>query len=114
MCTFRSPRLKRLALFLNAPWYRLPSTNLLLQRLCNTILKTVKRRLLLRVLAVPAFLLLFGAVIWLSLQSAFIVNRAATLDAPILGYRVRVEAISFSPDLHARITGLAITPLNDK
>ncbi|HME45138.1 MAG TPA: hypothetical protein VKF36_18740 [Syntrophorhabdales bacterium] len=74
----------------------------------------MKRRLLLRVLAVPAFLLLFGAVIWLSLQSAFIVNRAATLAAPILGYRVRVEAISFSPDLHARITGLAITPLNDK
>ena len=74
----------------------------------------MKRRSLLRVLAVPVFLLLFGAVIWLSLQSAFIVNRAAALVAPILRYRIKVETISFSPNLHGKITGLAITPLNDK
>jgi hypothetical protein len=74
----------------------------------------VKRRSLLRVLSVPVFVLLLGALLWLSLQSAFIVNRAASLAAPILGYRLRVEAISLSPDLRGKITGLAVTPLNDE
>ena len=72
----------------------------------------MKRRSLLLVLAVPIFLLLLVAAIWLSLQSAFIVNRVAALAAPVLGYRVRVEAVSFSPDLRGKISGLVITPLN--
>ena len=55
-----------------------------------------------------------NAAIWLSLQSAFIVNRVAALAAPVLGYRVRVEAVSFSPDLRGKISGLVITPLTDK
>ncbi len=74
----------------------------------------MKRRSLLLVLAVPVFLLLLGAAIWLALQSAFIVNRVASLAAPVLGYRVRVEAVSFSPNLRGKISGLVITPLNDK
>jgi hypothetical protein len=74
----------------------------------------VKRRSLLLVLAVPVVLLLLGAAIWLSLQSAFIVNRVASLVAPVLGYRVKVETVSFSPDLRGRISGLVISPLNDK
>ena len=74
----------------------------------------MKRKKLILVLAVPVFLLLLGAAIWLSLQSAFIVNRVASLVAPVLGYRVKVETVSFSPDLRGKISGLVITPLNDK
>ncbi len=74
----------------------------------------MKRRSLLLVLALPVVLLLLAATIWLSLQSAFVMNGVAALLAPVLGYRVRVEAVSFSPDLRAKISGLSMTPLNDK
>jgi hypothetical protein len=74
----------------------------------------VKRRILLPLLAVPVFLLLLAVILWLSLQSAFVVNRVAYLLEPMLGYRVRVEAVSFSPTLHGRVSGLAITPLDGK
>ena len=74
----------------------------------------MKRRILLLILAVPVFLLLLAVILWLSLQSAFVVNRVAYLLEPMLGYRVRVEAVSFSPALHGKVSGLAITPLDGK
>jgi hypothetical protein len=74
----------------------------------------MKRKRVLVILAVPAFLLFFALAIWLSLQSAFVVNRAASLAAPVLGYRVKVEAVSFSPTLQVKISGLTITSINEK
>jgi hypothetical protein len=74
----------------------------------------VKRRTLVFTVVVPGCLLLLGVVLWLSLQSAFVVNRVAYLLEPMLGYRVRVEAVSFSPTLHGRVSGLKITSLDGK
>ena len=71
----------------------------------------MKRKSLLVALALPLFLLMLVAVIWLSLQSANMVNGAAALAAPFIGYRVRVDSISLSPGLQGRVSGLSLVPL---
>ncbi len=71
----------------------------------------MKKRSLLIPLALPLLLLLLVVAVWLSLQSAFVVNHIASLAAPVLGYRIQVQAVSFSPSLRGNITGLVMTPL---